>query len=39
MFISLVLSYLNRSVRFSWSPALDLEDHAIYSTLIPGAQY
>jgi hypothetical protein len=39
MFISLILSYLNRSARFSWSPALDLEDHAIYSTLIPGAQY
>jgi hypothetical protein len=39
MFISLILSYLNRSTRFSWSPALDLEDHAIYSTLIPGAQY
>ena len=39
MFISLILSYLNRSARFVWSPALDLEDHAIYSTLIPGAQY
>ena len=39
MFISLILSYLNRSGRFVWSPALDLEDHAIYSTLIPGAQY
>ena len=39
MLLALVLSYLNRSARFSWSPALDLEDHAIYSTLIPGAQY
>lgn len=39
MFISLILSYLNRSACFTWSPALDLEDHAIYSTLITGAQY
>lgn len=39
MFLSLILSRLNRSVRFSWSPALNLEDHAIYSTLIPGTQY
>ena len=39
MFLSLILSYLNRSARFAWSPALDLKDHAIYSTLIPGAQY
>jgi hypothetical protein len=39
MFLSLLLSRLNRSVRFVWSPALDLRDHAIYSTLIPGTQY
>jgi hypothetical protein len=39
MFLSLILSYLNRSTRFSWSPALNMEDHSIYSTLIPGAQY
>jgi hypothetical protein len=39
MFLSLILSRLNRTARFSWSPALNLEDHAIYSTLIPGAQY
>jgi hypothetical protein len=39
MFLSLILSYLNRSARFSWSPALNMEDHSIYSTLIPGAQY
>jgi hypothetical protein len=39
MFLALILSCLNRSARFSWSPALNLEDHSIYSTLIPGAQY
>jgi len=39
MFLSLILSLLNRSSRFAWSPALDLEDRTIYSTLIPGAQY
>ncbi len=39
MFLTLILSRLNRSARFSWSPALNLEDRTIYSTLIPGAQY
>lgn len=39
MFISLILSRLTRSARFSWSPALDFDDRTIYSTLIPGAQY
>lgn len=39
MFISLILSCFNRAARFSWSPALDLADRSIYSTLIPGAQY
>jgi hypothetical protein len=39
MFVSLILSLLSGSSRFSWSPALDLEDHAIRSALIPGAQY
>jgi hypothetical protein len=39
MFLSLILSYINRTARFSWSPALNLEDRSIYSTLIPGAQY
>lgn len=39
MFLSLILSRLNRSARFSWSPALDFKDRSIYSTLIPGAQY
>jgi hypothetical protein len=39
MFLPLLLSWLNRSSRFTWSPALNLEDRTIYSTLIPGAQY
>ena len=39
MFLSFILSRISRSARFSWTPALDLEDRAIYSTLIPGAQY
>jgi hypothetical protein len=39
MFLTFILSRLNRSARFSWSPALNLEDNTIYSTLIPGAQY
>jgi hypothetical protein len=39
MFLSFILSRLVRSARFAWSPALDLKDHAIRSTLIPGAQY
>ena len=39
MFLAFILSRLNRSARFSWSPALNLEDRTIYSTLIPGAQY
>lgn len=39
MFLALILSRLNRSARFAWSPALNLEDRRIFSTLIPGAQY
>jgi hypothetical protein len=39
MILSFFLARMNRPARFVWSPALDLEDHAIYSTLIPGAQY
>jgi len=39
MFLSLLLSYLNRSPRFAWKPALNLQDRSIYSTLLPGAQY
>ena len=39
MLLSLFLGWLNRAPRFAWSPALDLSDHAIYSTLLPGTQY
>jgi hypothetical protein len=39
MLLALLLSRLNRSARFVWSPALDFRDRKIYSTLIPGAQY
>jgi hypothetical protein len=39
MFLSFLLARFNRSARFVWSPALDLKDRAIYSTLLPGAQY
>lgn len=39
MFLALILSRINRTARFVWSPALNLEDRSIYSTLIPGAQY
>jgi len=39
MFLTLFLSRINRSARFVWSPALNLEDRSIYSTLIPGTQY
>jgi len=39
MLLSLLLSWLNRSSRFAWTPALNLDDSAIDSTLNPGAQY
>ncbi len=39
MFLAFILSRLNRSARFSWTPALNLEDRSVYSTLIPGTQY
>jgi hypothetical protein len=39
MFLSFVLSRLGRARPFVWSPSLDLRDHAIRSTLLPGAQY
>ena len=37
MFLSFLLARLNRSARFVWAPALDLEDRTVYSALIPGA--
>ena len=43
MILAFVLSRLNRYVapqaRFVWSPALDFQDRAVFSTLLPGAQY
>jgi hypothetical protein len=39
MFLSLILARFNRTARYSWSPALDLRDRVVLSTLIPGAQY
>jgi hypothetical protein len=39
MFLSLILSYFKRSSTYAWSPALDLKDHVVLSTLIPGTQY
>jgi hypothetical protein len=39
MFLSFLLARLNRTARFTWSPSLDLRDHGIRSTLIPGTQY
>ena len=39
MLLSLFLGWLSRAPRFVWAPSLDLSDHAIYSTLLPGTQY
>ena len=39
MFLSFLLARINRTARFTWAPALDLADHSVFSTLIPGAQY
>ncbi len=39
MFVTFLLSLFNRTPRFAWTPALDLTDGQVVSTLIPGAQY
>jgi hypothetical protein len=39
MILSFILARLKRTPRFSWSPALDFTDRAVYSALIPGVQY
>ncbi len=43
MFLSFFLSRLNRlgfaRTRYVWTPALDLRDRTVLSTLLPGAQY
>jgi hypothetical protein len=36
--LTIVLSIFSRPARFVWSPALDLDNPAIYSTLLPRAQ-
>jgi hypothetical protein len=36
MILTFILSRLQRAPAFAWSPALDLHDHAIRSTLLPG---
>lgn len=38
MLISMLLSFLSRRSAFVWSPALDLSDNAVRSTLLPGGQ-
>ena len=37
MLLSLLLSYFNRRPAFSWSPAVDLSDNVVRSTLLPGS--
>jgi hypothetical protein len=39
MLLSFFLARRRRPRPFVWSPALDLADHAIFSTLIPGTHY
>jgi len=39
MFLTFLLARLNLSRGFVWSPAIDLSDHRLRSTLLPGAQY
>lgn len=39
MFVSLILSLLARKHAFVWRPSLDLTDHEVYSTLLPGAHH
>ena len=35
MLISLLLAWIQRPAAFTWTPALDLSDNVIYSTLLP----
>jgi hypothetical protein len=39
MFLTFLLSRFSRMPRFVWTPALDLSDHEVYSTLIPNAHH
>jgi hypothetical protein len=38
MLLSFLLAYVSRPLPYRWSPALDLHDPAIYSTLLPRGQ-
>jgi hypothetical protein len=38
MILSFFLAYASQPSRYVWSPALDLRDPAIYSTLLPRGQ-
>jgi hypothetical protein len=38
MLFTILLARLSRPRRYVWSPALQLDDPAIYSTLLPRAQ-
>lgn len=38
MLLSFLMSYFTAKRPFTWSPALDMSDHVIYSTLLPVAQ-
>jgi hypothetical protein len=38
MLLSFLLARLSRRRRYVWAPALDLDDPAIYSTLLARAQ-
>ena len=38
MILTFLLAYISRPTRYVWSPALNLEDSAIRSTLLPRGQ-
>jgi hypothetical protein len=38
MIVTFLLAYVSRPPRYVWSPALDLDDPVIYSTLLPRGQ-
>jgi hypothetical protein len=38
MILTLFLSYFSRPPRYVWSPALDVNDPQLFSTLLPGVR-
>jgi hypothetical protein len=36
MILTVFLSYFSRPPRYVWSPAVELDDPRLYSTLLPG---